>query len=123
MSATEIYKEWMAAFSSINTPTINRDTAARIMAVVYMYGNNEAFVYNQKFLADIEHIKGVYGIDGGNVPDADIVELIKQYTNELEEYYQAHRNDETGNGAVFHSPAPKWAINLFDERYKIKLIN
>lgn len=118
-----LYNEWLAAFASIGTPAISRDTAARIMAVVYLYGNNEAFVYNQKFLADVEHIKQSYHIDGGEVPDADMATLIKNYSNELEEYYQTHKDDKTDSSAVFHSPAPEWAKDLFKERYGIQLIN
>ena len=82
----ELYKDWLGAFASIGTPAISRDTAARILAVVYVHGNNEAMTYNRKFLTEIEHIKQMYHIDGGETPDADIVMLIKRYIGELEQY-------------------------------------
>lgn len=119
----ELYKDWLGAFASIDTPAISCDTAARILAVVYVHGNNEAFVYNKKFLSDVEHIKQMYHVDGGESPDARIVMLIKQYTKELEDYYQQHKDDKVEGDAIFHNHAPEWAKKLFIERYGVKLIN
>ena len=119
----ELYKDWLGAFASIGTPAISRDTAARILAVVYLHGNNEAFVYNRKFLSEIDHIKQMYHVDGGESPDAELVVLIRKYTRELEDYYQQNKDRQTDSGAVFHSPAPEWARKLFMERYGIKIIN
>lgn len=122
-SVNDLYKDWLGAFASIGTPAIGRDTAARILAVVYVHGNNEAFIYEQKFLADIEHIKRVYHIGGAETPDAELVVLIQKYVKELEDYYEEHKNDKNDTDVIFRNHAPEWAKNLFMERYKIKLIN
>ena len=50
--ASELYRDWLGAFAAIGTPAIGRDTAARILAVTYVHGNNEALVYNSKYLQD-----------------------------------------------------------------------
>jgi hypothetical protein len=120
-NANNLYNELLGAFASIGVPAIRKDTAARILAVVYVHGNNEALVYNHKFIAEIEHIKASYGIDGGETPDAEITELIQLYVKELEQYRDEHSSD-TGE-AVFASHAPEWARTLFMDRYGIKLIN
>ena len=121
--ASELYRDWLGAFAAIGTPTIGRDTAARILAVTYVHGNNEALVYNSKYLQDVHHIEKMYHVEGGESPDADLVMLIKQYVSELEQYRDEHDNDLNESGAVFQNKAPEWARKLFMEKYGIKLIN
>lgn len=103
----DLYKDWLGAFAAIGTPAISRDTAARMLAVVCVLGNNEAMVYCKKFTTEIDHIKQMYHIDGGEKPDAEIVPLIQQYVKELEQSKEI----------------PEWAHKLFNERFGIKLIN
>lgn len=119
----DIYKDWLGAFEAIGTPAIGRDTAARILAVTYVHGNNENMVFNRKYLADVRHIQNMYGIAGGKVPDMELASLLKIYIKELEDFYEEHKNDKTDGEAVFMNRAPKWAGDLFKERYDIKLIN
>ena len=118
----DLYKDWLGAFASIGTPAISRDTAARVLAVTYVHGNNEALVYCKKYLSEVEHIQKMYRVEGGESPDAELVELIQQYVKELEQYRDDHPNDPTGE-VVFRNHAPEWAHKLFMERYEIKLIN
>lgn len=118
-----LYNEWLSAFASIGVSAISRDTAARILSVVYVHGNNEALVYNTKFLADIEHIKRMYHIDGGETPDMELTALLRKYIGELENYREFHNDDNDGSTAVFRNKAPEWARKLFEEKYGIKLIN
>lgn len=118
----ELYKEWLGAFASIGIPAISRDTAARILAVTYVHGNNEALVFNNKYLEDVKHIQCMYNIDGAATPDSEIVELIDRYVKELEKYRDDHSNESKGE-ALFRNHAPGWAHELFKERYGIILIN
>ena len=119
----ELYKDWLGAFAALGTPAIGRDTAARTLAVTYVHGNNEALTYNDKYLQDIHHIEKMYHVEGGESPDAELVELIQQYVKELEQYRDEHDNDKNESGAVFQNKAPEWARKLFMEKYGIKLIN
>lgn len=121
--ASELYRDWLGAFAAVGTPAIGRDTAARILAVTYVHGNNEALVYNDKYLQDIHHIEKMYHVEGGKSPDTDLVMLIKQYVSELEQYRDEHDNDVYESGAVFQNKAPEWARKMFMEKYGIKLIN
>lgn len=118
----ELYKDWLEAFAAIGTPAIGRDTAARILAVTYVHGNNEALVMNKKYIQEVEHIQQMYHIHGAGTPDAEIVELIKQYVKELEQCRDEHDNDPSSD-AVFKNHAPEWAHKLFNERFGVKLIN
>lgn len=56
------------------------------------------------------------------MPDPEFSALVKKYSKELEDYYQAHKDDKV-EGAIFSDPKPQWSIDLFKERYDIKLIN
>lgn len=114
-------KIWNDAFLAVGIPAISMDTSARILAVVYVHGNNEAFVYNNSFLADIDHIKQRFNIYGTGVPDPDLSELIKSYVRELEDFERTHENDMHSGTALFAPRIPQWAVDLFKERYNIKI--
>lgn len=94
-------------------PIISTDTSARILAVVYVHGNNEFMVHSPKFNVEREYIQKRFGIEGGVSPDAKIIPLIKQYIRELENFEK--ENPDTRY--------PKWAKELFKQRYGFELIN
>lgn len=94
-------------------PIISADTSARIMAVLYVHGNNEFMVHSPKFNVEREYIQKRFGIEGGVKPSAEIIILIKKYVKELEDY---ERDNPTHK-------YPQWAIKLFEDRYGFKLIN
>lgn len=53
--------------------------AARLMAIVQVFGNNEGFTLSPKFNADREYIQRIYGIEGGRSPDPEFSRcLVKQ---------------------------------------------
>ena len=108
----ELYRDWLGAFEAIGTPAISRDTAARILAVTYVHGNNEALTHNTKYLQDVHHIERMYHVEGGEVPDMEIVMLIRKYVSELELYYNEHKDDPSD--ALFQSKAPEWALKLIN---------
>ena len=57
MNVADFRTMWNEACLSAGLKSISTDSAARIMAVVYVHGNNEAFCPNQKFLADVDYIR------------------------------------------------------------------
>ena len=118
-----LYKEWLSAFESVGINAISKDTAARILAVTYVHGNNEELVHNQKYMLEIKHIQKMFGIEGCGTPPHEMVDLIKEYVNELEKYANDHANDNDKGEAIFKTHAPEWAHKLFQDRYGIKLIN
>lgn len=113
---------WNKSCIAANIPALSISTCARVLAVLYVHGNNEEFVYNKSFLSDIEYITNRFNISGGETPDAEFIDKLKFYVNELEEYIERHKNDLTEH-AIFKSHVPDWATDLFKSRYNIKLIN
>ena len=106
---TQLYDSALAA----GLPIISTDTAAKILAVLYVHGNNEFMTHSPKFSAEIRYIRQKWNIDGGLVPEAGIVSAIKRYVSELEQFEKNHPKERY----------PQWAIDLFQERYGVKLIN
>ena len=116
-----LYKKWLNTCQEADIPAISTDTSARIMAVLYEYGNNEGFTHNQKFLADVEYIQQRFGVYGSGTPDAEFCMLLQDYVKELQEYQEAHRNDKV-DGALFRPFAPDWAPQLLKDRYNMAFI-
>ena len=113
---------WHQCFLQVGIPSISIDTCARIFAVLHMYGNNEEFVYNKSFLEDVCYIQKRFKVRGGETPDAEFSELLKFYVKSIEEYEEAHKDDDVKGEGLFRSHVPQWALELFKERYNIKLI-
>ena len=117
-----IYAQWLDTCRQADIPAITTDTAARLMAVLHEYGNNEGFTFNQKFLADMEYIQKKFGLREMCVPEPRFHELLKVYIKELQDYQEAHRNDENDKQHPFRSIAPDWAPQLLKDRYGMKFI-
>lgn len=119
----DTYRRWLDSCLKMKIPAITTDTAARLMAVLYEYGNNEGFTYNQRFLADMEYIQNRFHIHGSEVVDnPEFVSLLKGYIKELQLYQKAHYKDERDPAHPYRYLAPDWAPELLKERYNMKFI-
>jgi hypothetical protein len=118
----KIYQQWLESCRKVNIPAISTDTAARLMAVLMEYGNNEGFTYNQKFLADKEYIQHRFGLIEMRTPEAHFHSLLKKYVKELQNYQEAHKLDETDKEHPYRNMAPDWAPQLLKDRYNMKFI-
>lgn len=105
MLTIDDYKRWLASFEALGLPAISLDTCARVLAVTCVLGNNEYMVLNKKFRAEVEYMQRRFGIDGGETPKPEIVKPLRRYMRELEQAKEL----------------PKWAEQLFKERYDMKL--
>jgi hypothetical protein len=122
--AEQLQQDWLNACLAADIPAVTRDTAARLLAVLYVHGGgHEEMVMNRKFTNEMRYIQRRYGIEGGHKPDAEVVRLVQHYVTELEEYEGAHSKDNTtdADGTKVTDSAPAWAVNLFRDRYGIKL--
>ena len=91
---------------AVGLPIISTDTAARLMAITYVYGDgNETLVLSPKFQCDCKYIQKKFGIQGGEVPDADFASTLRSYVKELENSKEC----------------PQWVNDLMNKRYNIKL--
>lgn len=98
-----------SAMLQLDIPAISIDTAAKIMAVLYLYGNNEDMVFNKKLLADIRYIQRRFLLCGGETPNPNFVRAINLNIAQAKAYEKE-----------YHS-IPDWAITLFHEWYHIEL--
>lgn len=93
---------------------VSLDSAAKLMSLLYVHGNNEKLVYNEKLRADLEFVQRKYGIQGGARPDMEFIKAFQKYVKELEAYEQEHKDDWEMMGAM-----PIWAKE-FLKRYDIQ---
>lgn len=117
----KIRDDWNMSCLSAGIPAITTDTCARLMAVLYVHGNNELMTHHKGFLADVRYIQLRYHLHGSGTPDANFVGLLQDYVKKLESAEQ--EQCECDNDALFHCNIPDWAKDLFQNRYGIKLIN
>lgn len=61
-----------------------RGDAARLMAIVQVWGNNEGFTLSPKFNADREYIQTLYGLRGGGEPDPVFAHHLKIWARAFE---------------------------------------
>lgn len=140
--AEQLQQDWLNACLAADIPAVTRDTAARLLGVLYVHGGgHEEMVMNRKFTNELRYIQRRYSIEGGQRPDAEMVRLIQHYVTELEQYesqhcpcgtIRPHKESEQETAKVEHSvtdtdgsrvldSAPEWAVALFRDRYGIKL--
>lgn len=82
------------------------DKAARLMAIVQVFGNNEGFTLSTKFNIDRQYIQQLYHIEGGEVPDAEFAERLREW---LSIYTLVKTRDEP----VFQS-AERWIKQMYN---------
>lgn len=111
---TELYRQTLTTFLHAGITAISVDTAARVMAVLLVFGNNEGFTMNGKFNVEREYIQKRYGLRAGEVPDAEFIRRLKHYAADLEAYSAANRP-----GPMVEVMAP-WGARLLRKRYNIK---
>lgn len=99
-------KQWNNTCKAAGLVSIGKDTAAKLLAIVYVLGGErEAFTHNEKLKADIDYIQDVYGFQGGEIPDEEVVKNVRGYVLSLE----------------LEKDYPQWATELMNENYGIKL--
>lgn len=82
------------------------DRAARLMAIVQVFGNNEGFTLSPKFRIDREYIQKLYGIDGGEQPDSCFASHLREWVSDFEAV-------KAENDPLFVE-AEKWIKKMYD---------
>lgn len=115
MAASNIYKQWADAFASIGLSHISTETAAKLLAILYVYGGSyEGFTHTPNLLTGILTAQRMFNIDGGESPSAEGILLIRQYSKELED-------DLKGRQPSLHQECHvDWANELMIGRYGFK---
>ena len=102
---SNLRQQWNEACLQVGIPALTLPTCARIMAILYHYGNNEALVLSPHFRADCDYIQKRYHIDGGETPDADFVKELQEVNEQLEGKPEP----------------PQWAVDLMKGMYNIQI--
>lgn len=103
---TDLRRQWNDTCKAAGIVSIGKDTAAKLLAIVYVLGGErEAFTHNEKLKADIDYIQEVYGFQGGEVPNNTVSKKVKWYVDEIEQC----------------DTYPQWAAKLMKETYGITL--
>lgn len=117
----KLINQWNEALLSVGLSAINSDTCARILAVIYVYGNNEEFVLNEKLNQDLNYIQRRFGLYGMGVPDVEFAQTLRKYIEEINAYEKEHQNEMSNKDVLFESHIPAWAVKLYQDRYGITI--
>lgn len=91
-------------------PVMSTGLCARLMAIFYVYGNNEGFTLSHKFQADCEYIQETYHIHGGGtVTDQEFRILLRKFIS----LYEQIKDKEDASFL--------YAKKLIKERYNFEL--
>lgn len=107
----KLYLATLRTADSVGMSVVSEDDLARAMAILQVGGNNELMTHSYKFLAEMKFAQEKYHIQGGEKPNKDFCSLINGYIKELEDYENLHKD------------YPKWAFDLMQKRYGVKLLN
>lgn len=105
---SDFYMAMLRTGRDAGVPILSTSRCAQIMAILLVWGNNECFVYSDKFRCDVEYIKETYHVNDGETVDVE-------FAKELREWVSMYDCD---NDKVFSD-----ANRLISRRYGFKLIN
>lgn len=113
-----LYQQWADAFASIGSSHISNDTAAKILAVVYVYGGSfEGFTHTPTLTTDLRAATRMFNIEGSEKPTIEGIKLIRKYVRELEEDIENSPVGEEDSAMFSKVCHVEWANKLFKERY------
>lgn len=106
----DFYLKTLRTARSVGMEVIPMKKCALLMAILYVFGNNEGFTLSHKFQADRIYIQETYHVDGGDVPDEEFAQLFRSYVKRCE--------------AVEDEKDPFFVecAKLIRERYEFKLL-
>lgn len=108
----------LAVIGPLWNEAITVNMAARIMAVLMVFGNHVNFAHNEKLKQECEYIEEHYGLRADDTPDYEFLWLLKYYVADLESYGRAHSG--LRNEPPTSWPMAPWAVALVFYRYGIK---
>ena len=108
----DFYLTTLRTADAVGMTVVNKDTLARVLAIILNEGGNEEFVYSYKLRVESQFAQEKYHIIGGDTPDHRFVLLMQRYIREIEIYQDQHKGSY-----------PDWAVSLMKDRYGIKLYN
>ncbi|MGM9861220.1 MAG: hypothetical protein ACI30W_01355 [Muribaculaceae bacterium] len=121
MEPINLYQQWADAFASIGLSHISTETAAKLLAILYVYGgSSEDFTHTPRLLTDIQTAQRMFNIEGGEEPSPEGVLLIQKYIKELNDDIVDHQEFKNGKPAGYSDCQVGWANDLMIGRYGFK---
>ena len=106
----KFYLATLRTAHSVGMEVIPKDKAAKLMAILVAFGNNECLTLSPKFQCDCEYIQEVYHLRGGEVPD-DV-----EFNMALSTYLHNYESVKSDDDYVFQD-----AAKMIKEMYNVKL--
>lgn len=116
----KLYSQWIEALETVGLKPISDDTCCKLLAVVYVFGgNSESFTSHLKLVADIQYSQKRMNINGGLIPNADLLPILQTYIKELEVPLDMASYKEKSS---FKKCSDSWAFDFMKDRYGIELV-
>lgn len=113
-----LYAQFSRALEGAGIHPVSDDTAARLLAIVYVYGGSMELGYNAKLMTDLRYAQRRAGLLGGETPDADLVKAMNGYIRDIESVLRAAPRTYLGIN-VETDAHPEWVRKFMLERYGI----
>lgn len=103
------YEKLMATADQCGLKIISDDFCCKLLAWLYMFGaETEMVTYNVKLRTDIKEAQKRLNIYGGEIPNSELFERLRNYIKEVGEYFNPIR--------------PVW-VDEIDSRYGITTVD
>ena len=79
----DFYLTTLRTADAVGMTVVNKDTLARVLAIILNEGGNEEFVYSYKLRVEAQFAQEKYHIIGGDTPDPRFVLLLQRYIREI----------------------------------------
>lgn len=114
----DFYERLAASSKAAGLPIISGDWACKLLAWLYAFGGgNEAVVFNDALYRDIKFAQKRLNLEGGEIPNTELLPKLQGYLREVEPYLSAP-TDAEGNSKPF--VVPEWVKEIC-ERYGLKI--
>lgn len=84
----DFYLTTLRTADVVGMTVVNKDTLARVLAIILNEGGNEQFVYSYKLRVEAQFAQEKYHIIGGETPDPRFTLLLQRYVREIEVYQE-----------------------------------
>lgn len=113
-----LYNQWVNTLSNAGIKPMSDDTAAKVLAIVYVYAGSMELIFNDKMKTDIMYAKKRAGLDGGKIHDPVMMESVRKYIKDLETFLAGAK--KVGGDCPLAIEHPQWVKDFMSEKYDIK---
>lgn len=107
----QIQRGWNDSCLAAGLSAVSLDRSAKILAMVFILGgSHSSYTHSKRLRNDLEYIKKRFRIDAHQIPDPEIVPLIRKYSSELTKAWEeAPERNDAGLRINWY---PQWAVEI-----------